>query len=157
LELERRLYSTLDRDSPVLLLLHRNLYKWRTTNRVWCVDFHRWGGGVFIGVQGGVTDLVKSVTHQVVDGRPSHVARRPQGLAFTDFWLRISCYRLLESVTVKPTHERLQSGAGRPVGLTGWPPPGSTGQQSLHITSLCQVHSWGDTYFGGIPIFLVIS
>jgi hypothetical protein len=32
------------------------------------------GRGVFIGVQGGVTDLVKSVTCQAVDGRPCHVA-----------------------------------------------------------------------------------
>jgi hypothetical protein len=30
-----------------------------------------------MGVQGGVTDLVKSVTHQVVAGRPSHVAGQP--------------------------------------------------------------------------------
>jgi hypothetical protein len=29
--------------------------------------------GVFIGVQGGVTDLVKSVTHQVVACLPSHM------------------------------------------------------------------------------------
>jgi hypothetical protein len=48
----------------MLLLLNQNFYKWRTTSRVWCVDFHRYG--VFIGVQGGVTDLVKLVTHQVV-------------------------------------------------------------------------------------------
>jgi hypothetical protein len=31
------------------------------------------GRGVFIGVQGGVTDLVKSVTHQVVIGWASHM------------------------------------------------------------------------------------
>jgi hypothetical protein len=43
------------------------------------------GRGVFIGVQGGVTDLVKSVTCQVVAGRPSHVAGRPRGPASTDF------------------------------------------------------------------------
>jgi hypothetical protein len=43
------------------------------------------GTGVFIGVQGGVTDLVKPVTHQVVAGRPSHKAGRPCGLASTDF------------------------------------------------------------------------
>jgi hypothetical protein len=36
------------------------------------------GSGVFIGVQGGVTDLVKSVSHQVVVGRPT-------GLDSTDF------------------------------------------------------------------------
>jgi hypothetical protein len=70
--------------------------------------------GVFIGVQGGVTDLVKFVTHQVVAGRPSHMAGRPPGLASIDFQLWIPCYHLLESVTVKPTRERLQSGADRP-------------------------------------------
>jgi hypothetical protein len=40
------------------------------------------GRGVLIGVQGGVTDLVKSVTHQVVAGRPC-------GLASTDFLHRL--------------------------------------------------------------------
>jgi hypothetical protein len=99
--------------------------------------------GVFIGVQGGVTDFIKSVTRQVLAGRlPSPVS--------TDFKLRIPCYRLLESVPVKQTHERLQSGAGQP-------PPGPTSQWPLHTASSYQVHSCGDTYFGGIPIFLLIS
>jgi hypothetical protein len=35
------------------------------------------GRGVFIGIQGGVIDLAKSVTRQVVAGRPSHMASRP--------------------------------------------------------------------------------
>jgi hypothetical protein len=48
LELERRLDSTPDKASPALLLLNRNLYKWRTTSIVWSVAFHR--QGVFIGV-----------------------------------------------------------------------------------------------------------
>jgi hypothetical protein len=43
------------------------------------------GRGVFIGVQGGVTDLVNSVTQQVVAGRPSHVTGQPCGSASTDF------------------------------------------------------------------------
>jgi hypothetical protein len=47
------------------------------------------GRGVFIGVQGGVTDLVKSVTHQVVADRPRHVADRLGGLASTDFLHRL--------------------------------------------------------------------
>jgi hypothetical protein len=81
------------------------------------------------------------VTHQVVAGRPSHEVRQPQGPASTDFWLRIPCYHLLEIVTVKPTRERLQSGAEQPGGLASRPPPGPTG---------------GDVYFGGIPNFLVI-
>jgi hypothetical protein len=93
------------------------------------------GRRIFIGVQGGVTHLVKSVTHQVVASWPSHVAGRPQGLASTNFPLRIPCYRLLESVTVKPTRERLQSGAGRPGGLACWPLPRPTGQQPLHNAS----------------------
>jgi hypothetical protein len=60
------------------------------------------GRGVFIGVQGGVTDLVKLVTRQVVVGRPSHMAGRAWAPSSTDFWLRIPCYHLFESVTVKP-------------------------------------------------------
>jgi hypothetical protein len=35
---------------PALLLLNQNLYKWRTTSIVWCVEFHQ--QGVFIGVPG---------------------------------------------------------------------------------------------------------
>jgi hypothetical protein len=106
--------------------------------------------GVFIGVQGGVTNLVKSVTRQVVAGWPSHVVGRPRCPASTDFWLRIPCYRLLESVTVKLTHERQICGAIQPRPLP-------TGQWPLQTASSCQVHSQGDTYFGGIPNFLVIS
>jgi hypothetical protein len=114
-------------------------------------------GCYIIGVQGGFTDLVKSVTHEVVSRRPSHVAGRPRGPASTNFWLRIPCYRLLDSVTGKPTRERPQSGAGWPRGLTNRPPPRPTGKWPLHTASSCQVHSRGDTYFGGIPNFLVIS
>jgi hypothetical protein len=43
------------------------------------------GRGVFIEVQGGVTDLVTSVTCQVVASQPSHVAGQPCGLASIDF------------------------------------------------------------------------
>jgi hypothetical protein len=53
----------------------------------------------------------------MVPGWPSHVDGRPRGTTSTDFQLWIPCYRLLESVTVKPTYERLQSGAG----LGVWP------------------------------------
>jgi hypothetical protein len=94
-------------------------------------------------VRGGVTDLIKSVTHLVLAGWPLSPAS-------TDFKLWIPCYCLLESVPVKQIHERLQSGASRP-------PPGPTGQWSLHIGSSCLVHSHGDTYFGRILIFLLIS
>jgi hypothetical protein len=101
--------------------------------------------------------MVKSVTHQVVVGRPSHVAGQPQGPASTDFWLRIPYYPILESVTVKSTREMLQSGAGQPGGLAGWSAPGPTGQRPLHTVSSSHVHSRGDTYYCGIPNFLVIS
>jgi hypothetical protein len=40
-------------------------------------------------------------------GRPSHVAGLPLSLASTDFKLQISYYRLLKSVPVKQTRERL--------------------------------------------------
>jgi hypothetical protein len=105
--------------------------------------------GVFIGLQGGITDLIRSVTHQVLAGRPSHVVGQPPCLASNDF-------KHLEKVPMKQTCQRLQSGADRPKCLVSRPPPGPTSQWPLHIDSLCQVHSCGDTYFGGIPIFLVI-
>jgi hypothetical protein len=47
------------------------------------------GSGIFIRVQGRVTDLVKSVTHRVVASWPSHMAGRPCGSASTDFLHRI--------------------------------------------------------------------
>jgi hypothetical protein len=58
---------------------------------------------------------------------------------------------------MKSTRERLQGGAGRPGGLSGQSPPGQTGQRPLHIASSCQLHPRGDTYFSGIPNFLLIS
>jgi hypothetical protein len=98
--------------------------------------------------------LIKLVTRQVLAGRPSHMAGWPPSPSSIDFKLWISSYHLLESVPMKQTCEMLQSGAGRLGSLAGRPP---TGQWPLHTTSLCQVHSCGDTYFGGILIFLVVS
>jgi hypothetical protein len=112
------------------------------------------GSGLFIGVQGGVTDLVKLVTHQVVAGQPSHMARWPWDAASTDSRLQIPYYYHLESVTMKLTYERLQSRVGRPRGLADRPPPRPSGQRPLKTTSSCQVHSRGDTSFGEIPNFL---
>jgi hypothetical protein len=139
--------STPDWASPVLLLLNRNLYKWTTISIVWCVEFYR--HGVFIGVPKAVTDLIKSVIRQVLAGRPSHVAGRPSSAASIDFKPRVPFHRLLEKITAKETHWRLQSGAGRP-------PTGPTHPWPLHIASSCQVYSRGDTYFVRIPNFLVI-
>jgi hypothetical protein len=109
----------------MLLLLNQNLYKWRTTSIVWCVGIHR--QGLFIGVPGAVTDLIKSVIHQVMAGRPSHVADRPSSAASTDSRTRVPFHCLLESITAKETHGSLQSGAGpHPLvphisGLCTWP------------------------------------
>jgi hypothetical protein len=125
--------------------------------QVECSILNSIGRGVFIGIQGGVTDLITSVTRQVLADWPSHVAGRPPSLASTDFKLWIPCYHLLESVSMKQTRERLQSGADRTRSLAGRPPPGPNSQWPLHTASSCLVHSCGDTYFSGILIFLVIS
>jgi hypothetical protein len=74
--------------------------------------------GVFIGVLGAITDLIKSVIRKVLAGRPSHVAGRLWVLASTDSKLRVPFHHLLENVTTKETHRWLQSGAGRPT--THW-------------------------------------
>jgi hypothetical protein len=109
-----------------------------------------------MGVPGAVTDLIKSVIHQVLVGRPSHMAGRLSSATSTDSQPRVPFHRLLESVTAKETHRRLQSGAGRPRSLAGQPPTRPTHQWPLHMTSSCQVYSRGDTYFGRIPNFHVI-
>jgi hypothetical protein len=140
--------STPGKASPALLQLNQTFISGEL--QVEYVDLVSTGRGVFIGVQGWVTDLVKSITCQVVAGWPSHMADRSWISASTDLQLGIRLYRLLESVIVKPTHDRLQGGADRP-------PPGPTSQRPLDTASSCQVHPRGDTYLGGIPNFLVIS
>jgi hypothetical protein len=85
-----------------------------------CVALILTGRGVFIGVQGWITDLVKLLTCQAVAGRSwSSVT--------TNIQLGIPLYCLLESFTVKPNHERLQGGAGWIGGMASRPPPGPTG------------------------------
>jgi hypothetical protein len=66
----------------VLLLLNQNLYSGEL--QVVCVALISNGRAVFTGVQGGVTDLVKLVTHQVVPGQPSHMASQPWSSASPD-------------------------------------------------------------------------
>jgi hypothetical protein len=139
---------TSDRALPTLLLLNWNLYKWRTTRRVWCVNSI--SRGVFIGVPGAISDLIKSVIRQVLGGRPSDMDGRPWVTASTVSKLWVPFHRHLGNVTAEETHGRLQCGANRP---PTWP----THQRPLHTASSCQVCSRGDTYFGRIPHFLVIS
>jgi hypothetical protein len=52
-----------------------------------CVDFH--SEGVFIGVNGTSTDLERSVWHQVVASRPSHMSGGLGGAASIDFLRRL--------------------------------------------------------------------
>jgi hypothetical protein len=131
----------------VLLLLNQNLYKWRTTSIVWCVEFHR--QGVFIGVPGAVTDLIKSVIHQVLAGLATwlagHQAWPPPtlGLGFHS------------AASWRASPPRKLTG-GHKVGPAGQPPTRPTHQWPLHTASSCQVYSRGGTYFGRIPNFLVI-
>jgi hypothetical protein len=108
------------------------------------------GRELFIGVLGAIIDLIKSVICQVLAGRPSHVVGRPWGKASTDSRTQVPFHCLLESVTGNETHGRLQSGADRPS-------TGPTHQWPLHTASSCQVHYQGETYFGRVPHFLVIS
>jgi hypothetical protein len=120
----------------MLLLLNRNLYKWRTISRVWCVDFHREGGGVFIGVNGTSTDLEKLVWCQVDVGQPSHVTGRPGGAASTDSDFSSSC----RCVTTKARAKPPQTLAGRPAPEPAWPGVWPT-------WSTCPVHPCGNDDF----------
>jgi hypothetical protein len=97
-----------------------------------------------------VTDMVKSVTCQVVVGWPSHMAARSWSSASTDLQLGILLYRLLESVTMKPTHEGLQGGTGQVA--TPWAHWSAAFAHCLLMSGTPQ----SDIYFGGIPNFLVI-
>jgi hypothetical protein len=68
--------------------------------------------GVFIGVLGVVTDLIKSVIRksvfrQVLASQPSHMAGRPSCMAYTDCRPWVPFHNLFESVTTKETHRRL--------------------------------------------------
>jgi hypothetical protein len=47
--------------------------------------------GVFIGPWGSSTDLAEAVTHQVVAGRPSHMANQLMSSASTNF---LQCHSL---------------------------------------------------------------
>jgi hypothetical protein len=99
---------------------------------------------VFIGVPGAITDLIKLVIRQVLVGQPSYMAGRPWIVASTDSKPQVPFQCLLESVTTKETHGRLQSGAGQPGSLAGWPRTGPTCQWHLHTASSCQLRSRGD-------------
>jgi hypothetical protein len=85
---------------------------------------------------------------QVVADRPSHVACLPRGLASIDFWLRIPYYCLLDSVTVKLTCERLQSG-------TGWPGVWQVGHPLCPLVSGLRTLPPRVRYIPGVTLILV--
>jgi hypothetical protein len=68
--------------------------------------------GVFIRVLGAITDMIKSVIHQVLAGQLWSVAA-------THSRPRVPFHRLLESVTTKEAHRRLQSVASQLGSLAG--------------------------------------
>jgi hypothetical protein len=93
-------------------------------------------GYYIIGVLGAVIDLIKSVIRQVLASRHSHVADRPSSAASTDARPQVPFHRLLESITTKETHGRLQSGARQ-------------------LGSLAFAHGLLMLRFGRIPNFLI--
>jgi hypothetical protein len=125
----------------VLLLLNQNLYKWRTTSRVWCLNFYC--EGVFIGVNGTSLDLERSAWCRVVAGRPSHVASRPGGVTSTDSAFSSSCRCVAAKARAEP-----------PQTLAGWPWSWVSQQSPRHTRpgvwpswSTCQIHPRGDNDF----------
>jgi hypothetical protein len=108
------------------------------------------GREVFIGDQGGVTNLVKLVTRQVV-------ADQPCGSTSTDFLHRLGLPLLMSTHVLEAVGQTdIKPGrSARGFGRTATPRP--TDQWPLRTASSCQVNPRGDTYFGGIPNFLVIS
>jgi hypothetical protein len=77
-----------------------------------CDGSYAFSGILKGGVPGAVADLIKLVIHQELAVRPGHVASRPSCMASTNSRPRVPFHRLLESITAKETHGRLQSGAG---------------------------------------------
>jgi hypothetical protein len=118
----------------VLLLLNRNLYKWRTTIKVWCLDFRC--EGVFIGVNGTSTDLERLVWWHVAVGRPSHMASWSGGAASTDSTFSSLC----RCVATKAQVKLPQTLAGRPRSWASQPIPRPTRPRVWPTWSMCQIH-----------------
>jgi hypothetical protein len=110
---------TLDRASPVLLLLNQNLYKWRATSSVCCIDFHREGG-----IYRGEWDLHR---HGEVGLAPGGQAtwladwvERPPLNFSTDSSFSSSCRHVATKAQAEPP-QTLAGGALGPLGLGSSP------------------------------------
>jgi hypothetical protein len=126
--------STPDRASPMLLLLNQSLYKWRTTGRVWCVNFHHEGG-----IYRGEWDLhwLGEVGLTPSGGRSAKPRGRPVGWSgFHRLGFSSSCRRLAPKAWVKP-----------PQTLAGRPTPIPTQPAVWPTWSTCQIHLRGDDDF----------
>jgi hypothetical protein len=99
--------------------------------------------GVFIGVNGTSTNLERSVWHQVVIGRPSHLAGRLSGVASTDSGFSSLCRR----VAIKARAELPQTLVGRPRSWAGRSAPRATWPRVWPTWSTCQIHPRGDDDF----------
>jgi hypothetical protein len=56
-----------------------------------------------MGPWGSSTDLEKSVWHQVVAGRPGHMAGQPGGMASTDFLHCLGLLLLVQTIVLRAT------------------------------------------------------
>jgi hypothetical protein len=114
---------------------------WRTTSRVWCINFPH--ERVFKGVNGTSTDLDQLGWRQAEGRQPSHMADRSGGPASTDSAFSSSCRR----VAIKARAEQPQTLAGRPRNWAGRSTHGPTRPGVWPTWSMCQKHPRGDDDF----------
>jgi hypothetical protein len=99
--------------------------------------------GVFIGVNGTSTNLERLVWHQVVAGRPSHVAGGLGGATSIDSNFSSSCRHVKNKAQAEPP----QNLAGWPRSWAGRSAPGPTRPRVWPTWSTCQIHPRGDDDF----------
>jgi hypothetical protein len=117
----------------VLLLLNQNLYKWRTTSRVWYLDFHHDGG-----IYRGDWDLHRLGEDSFVSG-----GGRPGGAASTESGFSSSCICVATKAQAGPP----QTLARRPRSWAGQPAPLPTQPGVWPTWSTCQIHPRDDDDF----------
>jgi hypothetical protein len=101
--------------------------------------------GVFIGVNGTSTNMERSVWHQVVAGRPTHVAgqvERPPPTFFTDSAFSSLCRRMETKARVEPP----QTLAGRPLGPLGLG-SGPLGPRVKYTLVVIMILTFGQLHF----------
>jgi hypothetical protein len=99
--------------------------------------------GVFIGVNGTSINLERSVWHQVVAGRPSHMVDRPSEASSTDLGFSSSCRRMSTKARAEPP----QTLASQSRSWADRLAPGPTPPGVWPTWSTCQMHPRGDDDF----------